>query len=863
MAQGYAEPALRGGIGPRYDNYGRLIPDSPAVPQGGGNGLLDMGRQFIAQAPSSQPAPEPIRPQRAAARAPSGINGMDLLFGLEPDARVERTQSAPDAQARAINGVDLLFGDDTPEQGQQPAAQPQPSQPDMTQGPQGGGIAKSIIGAIKGTQDPREAQTSTVYDQFPGQLRWPTANAATLGASDPQMADIIEKNLGSNFIRREQDANGYDVLVTRGPDGQEQRGYVNRPGLDTQDVARTIYGALPYAVGGGAVGAATKGMGFLARAGLQAAGAGATSVAGDVAQIPMGSNQGIEPIKASIAAAGGVGGVALESLGSRAWQRFVTEPRLFDRSAGKLTQEGANIARQQGLDPAALEADVARTFAQTYARSGDASRAAIAAQEGEFGIPSTAGQRSKDPWQLTQEEAARRNLYGEKARDTMQAFDARQKEAVDFAARTRLPSDMRTQTVKQTGTMNPAGITQVSEMAPTADLGDGIRTGLRSAQDVAKAGEREAWEKVTDILPTPQSFDLLPDALAGRLGSLRVTNEMPRAASMAKALDDYVQGKAFNEPVAGVLKQAPVKTVDEMRRQLLAMYKSAQDPTDVAAAKAIYEGFNDWIDNAAEKALLSGSPEAAANLRAARDTTRVMQGLFSPQIKGSQAPAARIVSQVMANGDSPERIVQILFGTGPSSTIKEGTVEALKAMKGALSRYADPRIAGDTIADLKIAYWSRIVQSVRGEAHTPGVMLNNIKAALENQRSVVQELYSPDEVGQIRRLATALERIVYKPPNASGSGYTAAGLAKQFLGKLFEAVGGNSLLGRTALEMTGLPNRYGAVQAQRAVSQAVPRARGNVAPYSTSAGATYGRQRQGAQPLPDAQRALDLLEGAR
>src|SRR5262249_9428466 len=159
---------------------------------------------------------------------------------------------------------------------------------------------------------------------------------------------------------------------------------------------------------------------------------------------------------------------------------------------------------------------------------------------------------------------------------------------------------------------------------------------------------------------------------------------------------------------------------------------------DVAAAKAVYDGFNDWIDAAAEKALLAGSPEAAANLRTARDTTRVMQGLFAPQIKGQKTPAARIISQVMDNGDSPERIVQILFGSSSSATIKEGTVEALRAMKGALNRYADPRIAGDTIADLKIAYWSRLVQSDRGEARTPGVMLNNIKAALSNQRSIVQ-----------------------------------------------------------------------------------------------------------------------------
>ncbi|MBX9842588.1 MAG: hypothetical protein K2Z80_12345 [Xanthobacteraceae bacterium] len=779
--------------------------------------------------------------RKVAADGPA-IDGLELLFGPDLAPAAEQTQAAPPmaappqpqgAPVPELDGVELLFGPDAGSTEAQDLPDPN-AEPD----------APTWLGRraqdIRGRKDPREANTPTVFDQFRGQLSYPTGRAAIAGASDAQMADIIQKQLGDRFIRREKDANNYDVFVTRGDDGSEQRGYVNAPGLDAQDISRGIYGAAPYAVGGAGVGALTKGLGWLGRTLAYGTAAGGTSIAGDVAQMPLGSEQGIEPMKAGIAALAGIAGVPAEAIASKAWARFVIEPKLFNRSTGTLTPEGQRLAASQGLDPAAMQADIAKTFAQTYSQTRNASQAALAAERGDFGIESTVGQRSKDPWQLTQEEAMRRTLYGEKARDTVQAFDARQTQAVDFAARTRMPSDFRTQATKQNGTMSPQGITHVQQMPETADLGASIQAGMKHARGNAEAAERQAWQDVTDILPRQEAFEILPETITGRLGGMRVTNDMPKASAMAKALDDYTEGKAFNEPVAKVLQQAPVKTVDEMRRQLLGMYKGATDPTDVAASKAIYEGFNDWIDAAAEKSLLAGAPEAAAKLRIARDTTKTMHGLFSPSVKGQKTPAARLISELEAS-DTPERAVQILFGPASSanpSTIKSGAVEALRSMKAALKKYADPRIAGDTIADLKIAQWARLVQNKHGNAHSPQNMLNNINAALANQRTLMHELYSPAEIGQIRRLAKQLETITYKPPNASGSGYTAAGLTKQFFGKLLDAIPA----GRAVYEFSGVPKALGTAAARRAVNQTMAPAPRNALPYTSAVGATYGRR---------------------
>lgn len=680
--------------------------------------------------------------------------------------------------------------------------------------------AEGFVGGLKqmvrGKQDPRFKDTPTVYEQFSRDLEAPTGMAATLGASDEQMTDIMQRKLGDRFIRREQDANGYPIIVTRGPDGQEQRGYVNKPGLDSQDITRTIRGALPYAAAGGASGTAARGAGWVGHTLVQAATAGSTSVAGDLAQIPMGSEQGVELGKTGVNTMAGSLGPTVAKAGSALWRRFVTEPSLFDRTTGMLTDKGAQIAKDAGFDPSQMAADIQREFGKTYARTGgDSTAAAAVIADREFQIPSTVGQRTKDAQKLMEEKSARYGVYGDTAKGVMRGFDERQAEAVKAAA--------------LTGSPDSAGI--IRNIAPGRsetdlaldNMGANIRRGMQSARGSAQAGEQAAWDQVTDITPKPEAFDSLPSMLSGRLGDLPVDPiNTKTAASMAQALDDFVSGKALSEPVAKVLKQAPVTTLDQMRRRLLAMSRAADNDTDRKAATAIYDGFNDWIDDAAEQALVNGDPDAAAALRVARDTSKTMRQIFQPSTKrGMSTPGAKILYDVIERSDSAEGIVSGLFGGGPSSNIKDGTVEALKHMQVALRRYADRDLATKTWNDVRAAYWVRLVRGKNGEMLSPTVMMGNIKQALHNQRSVMHVLYENAEIGQMVRFQRALQQISYRDPNPSGSAVGFAALTKQFLGKVLDAVP----FGRAAFERSGIPDAYGAAVAKRAVAAGLPRTR--------------------------------------
>lgn len=690
------------------------------------------------------------------------------------------------------------------------------------------GWGEWVVNSVRGRQDPAYAGVGSIYDQFTDELRSPTASAAMAGASDPQMADIVKSTLGDKVSRVEKDSMGRDVFVTRGADGNEQKGYLNEPGLDSTDAWRALYGATPYIASAGVIGKVTKGMNWLAQAVIQGLGAGATSVAGDVAQIPMGSEQFIEPEKAAVNTGFGFAGPPLAAAGSAIWRRFVTIPGMVD-STGKLTARGVEAAQKAGLDTSDFTPDMAKEFATSYAKSGDAGLAASRSYAQPAGIPVTQGQQSKRPFLLNQEEKLRRGIYGEKAEREMLGFDALQRQRIEEATLGGGAKPGVGQTI------NP----QSAGRADLRQIGDNVQDTLQGARETAKKTESDLWETggVKQLAATDEALG----TLRGRIGdALKEETAFTKTGeSMAKTIGEFAEKKLPVSEAGGIqLKQ--VQTVDQMRRRLLDTMKSAEPGSDQRQAGMIYDAFNDWIGESAEKSLLAGDPMAAAQLVKARAFTRDVRELFSPTEAGGRTSAgARRMSKAVQSADSGEGVIQALLGAQGSRSASEGTVTALRQTKAILDKFGGEggKQAWD---DIRLAYWSRLVQGKNGELLGPQALTNNLKTAFTNQRSVMQSLYGPEEMAQMRRLMRAVELAAYKPPNASGSGYTVTEAMQEMFGKLLNIIPGNQLV-RSGLEMSGVSGQVGAMRARKAMSQAVPVRRPNVTPVVTGVGSSQSR----------------------
>ena len=325
---------------------------------------------------------------------------------------------------------------------------------------QGGGLLSDIAAAVKGRQDPANQDLPTVYDQFAeghgftasrhGQydLTSPVATAAMGGANDAVMADVMQQHLGDRFLRREQDANGNPILVTQGEAGQEQRGYVNQPGLDVQDAWRALYGAAPYVAGGGVAGTAMRGLaGKLATYGIkpaaQAITAAATSLGGDLSNASLGSQQGLDEEKLVMSTLGGAGGEVIAPAGS-VLLRGIRGPAGNLTPDGVLTDSAKEIAKRVGLNFDDLSKAEQQQFATGLNKGSDPREIASLIQTNRFGIQTTKATRTQDPELSAVEKDIRAGTHGQDAKQHMQEFDQAQREQIEQSALSKPYSDEAT-----------------------------------------------------------------------------------------------------------------------------------------------------------------------------------------------------------------------------------------------------------------------------------------------------------------------------------------------------------------------------------------------------------------------------------
>lgn len=684
------------------------------------------------------------------------------------------------------------------------------------------GWGEWLANTVKGRHDPNyaAAESNPRLGMIHRDVGNAMANAGLLNASDEQLADIATKTLGKRLVRREKDANGYDVFMTRGDDGKEYASYLNKPGLDAQDVARFTMGAAPFLASGGLALGAGAGRGLAANVALQGVTAGSTSMAADAGLSLMGSEQGIDPAKAAIAAGfGAAGPIAGKAVGAL-WQRFIQEPKYFDRATGMLTAEGQAAAKQLGMDPATMAADAQRTFGKTYAASPQDAAKMVDSGQLNFNVPQTLGQRTKDPEQLMVEKAMRHGTYGDNAKTMLTGLDTQQKTAINAAMRETIPTQIATMPgTSQNWQTGIQGVFSGGKPIEKDFLGEVLGGSIKGARGAAGTLEDKAWDGIGVLRATPQALEDLPNAIKSSLSFAPDETLHPATWRMLQRLNAFTKGEKFGSNL-DILGPDNTGDLDTLRRQLLSASQSTTNKADATLASGVYKSFNNWMLESAKKQLLLGNEQDAAKLVSARDVTRTIHDIFEPSVKGKATPGAAIIKKVLEQ-DTPERVIDAVF-SGPRAGIKDGSLEAIKRMRMAVDTYGDKAAAQDLWASLKVAHWSKLVQGKDGQLLDNKVILNNIRTAFANQRSLMDTLYTRSDREIMLRAIRMLEGVTYKDPNPSGTATGVAVLAKQMFGKLMQALGP---IGQTAIEYSGLPKAYGTAVARRAVSQAAPNAR--------------------------------------
>lgn len=647
---------------------------------------------------------------------------------------------------------------------------------------------KGVRQTVVGKQDPRykDLPTFPATEKGASVLDIPVRgvnDAALLTDTDEDYGAIIKSNLekAGRLIGTEKDANGYEIVTYRGDDGNEYVAYINKPGLDMTDINRELTAAIPAAITGFGISSLAKkaGMGLFGRTATVGTGEAATAGGRDVTAAHQGAK--FDPVNTALkmVLAGG-GGALFEGLSgpiTRGWRRIFSSKVPPVDASGNLTVAGRQAALAAGLDPEDMNARLAEALQGKLVNAADPREAGVAVRTGEFGIPTTKGQRTKDPVQLGREKDLSRGVYGPEARELMggkdpPGFYKQQESAIDRA-------------VNESVGMSIAPRQGGKE--PTT-LGSRIRTGVTQAQDDFRRMDSSLWDETGPLYPKPEAFDTLPDILTDSLSAsgVRPDPSLPAANRAMKILDEFMTGDMTLPPyrVLGESKKAPPKpTIRDIQKRLLQEYMGAElGSTDARAAKAVYDGYNDWIEDLAERGAIAGDVEGAAKLWVARAFHREMKGLFSPD-----TPAGKTLEAVLDKNRTPETVVDALVGRGgPTSAPSSHSVQALKH----LDRILGP--AGrDTWDDIRLAYWVKITQGKDGTTLTPRMLKKNIDAAIRNQGSVMTTLYDESEIKTMRRLSKALDDVISVDPNPSGTAHELARMTRE---------GGARGLTKTALQ---------------------------------------------------------------
>lgn len=629
--------------------------------------------------------------------------------------------------------------------------------------------AKSAAQAIKGQEDPAYAGLSG----FTGEgIRDPDffdkMKAGKMFApEDSAYGDIIKKSLGSRLMSAEKDKFGQEVIRYRDDGGVERRAYINKPGFDFEDIDRFAAQSAPYLVGGGLASVPLRAIPFLGRLAVQAPIAGSTSIGADVLAGKLGSKEGVDLPRAGFAAGGAAVGEMLSPAAWALWRRVFVKPGMA--KGGQLTEAGRAEAEALGLDPSLMEGKTAEQFAESLSIARDPNEVASAFKTGEFGIPTTKGQRTKDPQILQMEVEMRRGLWGEQAKQIMVDFDKSQSKAVGEAVTENIG-----------GAIAPAAAGREK-----ATLGKSIHDGVRAAKAWVDEVENDLWGRAGPMFPREEGFDLLAGRINASLQASHIRpspnlGAFPMSNDMLGFLENYSKDKLAENALPLIGKGKSSIFLDDARRFLLNMYRSAEPGSaDAKSAKAIYDGFNTWIDDLADNAMLVGKPDAAAALKTARAFTKDMKQLFAPtEITGVKTPAGRKLDVIFNKADSPETVLDAIVPE-PATKLRPGDVDALKHMKEILVNRGQ---APDVWDDLRLAYWVKIAQDNKGQIHSPKLLQNRINAAFENQRTAIDVMFDPAEQSLMKRFASALDEATWVDPNPSGSSYALESMRRRFSG---------------------------------------------------------------------------------
>lgn len=629
--------------------------------------------------------------------------------------------------------------------------------------------------AVSSVADFFSGTKRTEYEDLPeiGSYRGQGAAKIALGLNltpnQKTQSDIIKAQVPGTTIINDKFGNP----VVKFPDGQAF--YLNKPGASFQDFVQTTSQILQYIPGQGYA-LKKAGEGLVKRSLYSGIAGGGTSVVQDLATIPLGSKEGVDPIKAGLSAAipATFEGI-LNPVGKTILRKIIGNPKFA--KDGVLNARGERAAKAAGLDPKSLDKDFVKKFDEELSKGVRVDVAAAEAGAGRFGFSLTKSQALGDEEGFARLISASKGSYGENAQNIARGFLKQQNIDIENSA------------------YNLARKFSKGQFENIDDAGEQIIKGVfneAKKQDDKVATLYNAIDKDAIFNAQESNIAVLPQNVKA---SIRVKGsdiiDTKLTPNTVRAIQDV---RSFVKEVKGTPKRkAIVKDLNDFEnlRKKLNNYKvnAFGNPNlkmDYKNLAAIVDEFDDFYDDALDNLLFSGDAQALNIIKQARSENRIKNQLFGVrkiQARGMKIDdkAGKVVVKILSDPDiTPSETINYIFG---SSTLgaKQGSKEIVKRLKEIFGVDGSLAKAGQEIPDfqaLRTAAFQKIIKdSTKQGRFSPESMSRLWDNATKQSMPVLKELYDPSEIKLIDQFIKEVRK-TFKPQDLVNHSNTASAISR-------------------------------------------------------------------------------------
>jgi hypothetical protein len=615
--------------------------------------------------------------------------------------------------------------------------------------------------------------------------------------------------------------------------------YINKPGFSSMDLNQMLFMVGEYVP---AAKLATLGKTLIRRMGIGAAASAGTSIGGDYIANQFSDETGFSVGRGTAALIGGVVAELLAPAFSVVGKKI--KERLASRTPSTLeTPLPEESAILETMTPDEVTAArVAETAAKTgvIRKTIEPESAQAISDQIEFGIPYTTGQRQAQVTaageegidfagggtQLYEEEAMRAGARGDTAQTAMQGLAGQQDVAVRGA-------------VESTAARLGGAVPEYE-----AQVGADILSDIKGAAGASERRVTAAYEDVPEqAFVEPNAFHDMMTFVDNELQGVqaqRLAKGQPELADVflpgaqegtqTAAAMKYLEGIAARIDEVGVAPN--FGWLEEARKQLGRYIGSTLDPTDKKQLTLIKKGYDKWLDDIIDQALVTGDDTVLDALQHARTLNTAYAKQFLPQdLKDN---VGRIISKMIDDEQySGDQAINAILGASKTFKKIDGSriVDRLKKIFGTnpvTGVFDKGRLAtSEGWQNLRQAYFLRLLKAARGSDPGKPVSGTKFKQAVADLifgdgRMIAAELFTMKELTMIRRLTRAILRT--QPPriNPSGSGWVGSIEARSLLGKIAHLLGMTDMGIIAAPVIKGSKRLFGGGKVKQAIKTELP-----------------------------------------